>query len=65
MNEINDEMYNTMATLANTIGLSILTMMIHEQNGLLEQAEELNETIEKLKEQLKRMIELSYRTKKL
>ena len=65
MNEINDEMYNTMATLANTIGLSILTMMIHKQNGLLEQAEELKETIEKLKEQLKRMIELSYRTKKL
>jgi len=65
MNEINDEMYNTMATLANTIGLSILTMMIHEQNGLLERAEELKETIEKLKEQLKRMIELSYRTKKL
>ena len=65
MNEINDEMYNTMATLANTIGLSILTMMIHEQNGLLGRAEELKETIEKLKEQLKRMIELSYRTKKL
>jgi len=65
MNEINDEMYNTMATLANTIGLSILTMMIHKQNGLLEQAEELKETIEKLNEQLKRMIELSYRTKKL
>jgi|GEM_PF-6383066 len=65
MNEINDEMYNTMVTLANTIGLSILTMMIHEQNGLLKHAEELKETIEKLKEQLKRMVELSHRTKEL
>ena len=58
-----DEKFESLKAVAHTIGTHTLTIMLHEHHGRTEYAEIVRGQRQKLKDQLRRRIELFYAMK--